>query len=209
MIDYRVYLVTDDPSRYAGDWLECVAAAVAGGVTCVQYRDTESTPSERFARARRLRDLLGPRGIPLIVNNDAELAVAVGAAGVHVGQGDLQPSQVRAIVGPGCEIGYSITAIDQLASRRAEIACCDCLGVGPVFDATRTKADAARAMGVDGLRAIVKAMPGRPIVAIGGITCANAAQVTATDVAGLAVVSAFSRAKDPKAVAAELRRLFK
>ena len=103
MIDYRVYLVTDDPSRYSGNWLDNVRAAVEGGVTCVQYRDTESAAKVQYERILALRDAIGKT--PIIVNNDAELARAVKADGVHVGQGDMPPDEVRAIVGPGCEIG--------------------------------------------------------------------------------------------------------
>ena len=206
MIDYRVYLVTDDPSRYSGNWLDNVRAAVEGGVTCVQYRDTESDAKGRYGRILALRDAIG--GIPIVVNDDAELAKAVKAEGVHVGQGDLPPSRVRALVGPGCEIGYSITDARQLESRRDEIRGCDCLGVGPVFDARGTKADAADAMGVGGFRRIAAARPGRPMVAIGGITLANAAEVVAAGADGIAVVSAFSKSEDPHGVARELRMLF-
>lgn len=206
MIDYRVYLVTDDPSRYSGDWIENIRAAVEGGVTCVQYRDTESAPAVRYERLRRLKGALV--GTPIIVNNDAELAKAVGAEGVHVGQSDLPPRRVREIVGPNCEIGYSITDFAQLTSRQDEIAVCDCLGIGPVFDATKTKADASAAIGVDGLARIVEAARGLPSVAIGGITLANAAEVLSSGVGGLAVVSAFSKSENSYETAKKFRLLF-
>ena len=203
MIDYRVYLVTDDPSRYRGNWLDAVTAAVGGGVTCVQYRDTESPSEVRYQRARSLRDALGR--VPLIVNNDAELAAAVGADGVHVGQGDLPPRAVRAIVGAKCAIGLSITAPEQVAAiDRREV---DALGIGPVFDARRTKRDAAAPLGPEGLGAIVALTPGLPHVAIGGITTDNAAAVLAAGADGLAVVSAFSQAENPHEVARAFRML--
>ena len=206
MIDYRVYLVTDDPSRYHGNWLDNVRAAVEGGVTCVQYRDTENVAKAQYARILALRDAIGKT--PIIVNNDAELAKAVKAEGVHVGQGDLPPSKVRSVVGPKCEIGYSITAFRQLESRRCEIRSCDCLGVGPVFDARKTKVDAAAAMGLDGFRQIANALPECPRIAIGGITLENAAEVIAAGADGLAVVSAFSKSENPYEVAKEFRLLF-
>ena len=206
MIDYRVYLVTDDPSRYRGNWLDNVRAAVEGGVTCVQYRDTESDVKVQYARILALRDAIGE--IPIVVNNDAELAKAVKAEGVHVGQDDLPPSKVRAVVGPKCEIGYSVTAFRQLESRRREICWCDCLGVGPVFDARKTKVDAAAAMGIGCFREIVNAAPECPRVAIGGITLGNAAEVIAAGAGGLAVVSAFSKSENPYEVAKEFRLLF-
>ena len=204
MIDYRVYLVTDDPSRYEDNWLDNVRAAVEGGVTCVQYRDTESAAKVQYERILALRDAIGKT--PIIVNNDAELACAVRADGVHVGQGDLPSDKVRAIVGPGCEIGLSITAIEQVA--RINRAVVDCIGIGPVFDARKTKADASEAMGPDGLGEIVQCVPDLPNCAIGGITLANAAEVIAAGAKGLAVVSAFSKSENPYEVAKAFRLLF-
>ena len=204
MIDYRVYLVTDDPSRYAGNWLDNVRAAVEGGVTCVQYRDTESEAKVQYERILALRDAIG--GAPIIVNNDAELARAVRADGVHVGQGDMPPDKVRTIVGPGCEIGLSITAFGQVEHINRTVV--DCIGIGPVFDARKTKADASEAMGPDGLREIVRRVPDLPNCAIGGITLANAAEVIAAGAKGLAVVSAFSKSENPYEVAKAFRLLF-
>ena len=204
MIDYRIYLVTDEPSRYKGNWLDNIRAAVDGGVTCVQYRDTQSPIREQYARILALRDAIGTT--PVIVNNDAELARAVRADGVHVGQSDLPPTEVRAIVGRDCEIGLSITAPGQVAA--IDRAAVDCIGIGPVFDARKTKANAADAMGTSGLRAVVDLIPDIPNCAIGGITLANAADVLAAGAKGLAVVSAFSQAPDPYATARQFRALF-
>ena len=204
MIDYRVYLVTDDPSRYAGNWLDNVRAAVEGGVTCVQYRDTESAAKVQYERILALRDAIGLT--PIIVNNDALLAKAVKAEGVHVGQGDMPPDEVRAIVGEECEIGLSITAIGQLPSINRAVV--DLIGIGPVFDARKTKSDAAAAMGPEGLGEIARRVPDLPNCAIGGITLANAAEVLAAGARGLAVVSAFSKSEDPYEVAKAFRMLF-
>ena len=204
MIDTRVYLVTDDPSRYEGDWLDNVRAAVEGGVTCVQYRDTESAPEVRYRRLLALRDAIGR--VPIVVNDDAELAKAVKAEGVHVGQGDLAPAAVRAIVGPDCAIGLSITAPGQVAKIDRRVV--DLIGIGPVFDARKTKSDAAEAMGPEGLREIVRLVPDLANCAIGGITPENAGCVVAAGAQGLAVVSAFSKSEDPHAVARQFRVLF-
>ena len=204
MIDYRVYLVTDDPSRYSGNWLDNVRAAVEGGVTCVQYRDTESAAKVQYDRILALRDAIGKT--PIIVNNDAELARVVLADGVHVGQGDMPPDEVRAIVGPDCEIGLSITAIEQVEHINRGVV--DCIGIGPVFDARKTKADASEAMGTNGLKEIVHRVPDIPNCAIGGITLANAAEVIAAGAKGLAVVSAFSKSENPYEVAKAFRLLF-
>ena len=216
MIDYRLYLVTDNPSRYDGNWLDNVVAAVEGGVTCVQYRDTESSRQIQFERVRQLRDALGKT--PIIINNDAELAAAVSSEGVHVGQRDMPVREVRRIVGPDCEIGFSITNISQVAGlqdRPAAELQVDCFGIGPVFDARKTKADASAAIGVAGLQEIIDVLHPSPCtsqlvpaVAIGGITLDNAAEVLATGVSGIAVVSAFSKSTDPYSVARTFRKLF-
>ena len=210
MIDYRFYLVTDDPSRYPIDWLESIDAAIEGGVTCIQYRDTENPPELQYRRIRKLQDLLKARHIPLIVNNNAELAAAIKAEGIHVGQSDLSPRAVRPIVGPTCEIGLSITDLSQvkpmLSLRQHSLV--DLIGIGPVYDATKTKADAAKDMGLGGLAAIVQATPDVPNVAIGGITAARAPDILAAGAQGLAIVSAISQAPDPYRAAMSFSSLF-
>ncbi len=204
---YAVYLVTDDPSRYPGDFLENVEAAVAGGVTLVQYRDTESSDRVKFTRARRLVDLLRARDVPLVVNNDADLALAVGADGVHLGQSDLPPEAVRRIVGPAMAIGLSITCEADAATAVPGIV--DAVGIGPVYDATKTKADAAPEMGLGGFSAIRARLAAFPAVAIGGMTLERARDVYAAGADGLAVVSAFSRATSPQDVARGFAEAFR
>jgi len=208
MIDYRLYLVTDEPSRYAGDWLENVVAAVQGGVTCVQYRDTQSNGKLQYARLLALTDALRPYKTPIVVNNDLGLALAVGAAAVHVGQGDMPPSAIRPVAGSRLEIGYSITHLTQISQCADEIAVSDCLGIGPVYDATRTKADAAPEMGIGGLREILDEIGEKPNVAIGGITLERLPGLVRAGVGGVAVVSAFSQAADPYEVARKMRSFF-
>ena len=210
MIDYRVYLVTDDPSRYPIDWLESIDAAIEGGVTCIQYRDTENPPELQYRRIRKLQDLLKARHLPLIVNNNVELAAAVRAEGIHVGQSDLSPRAVRPIVGPNCEIGLSITDMSQVKTMLSlrQLGLVDLIGIGPVYDATKTKADAAKDMGLDGLAAIVQATPDVPNVAIGGITAARAPDILAAGAQGLAIVSAISQAPDPYRAAMSFSSLF-
>lgn len=210
MIDYRVYLVTNDPSRYPIDWLESIDAAIEGGVTCIQYRDTENPPELQYRRIRKLQDLLKARHLPLIVNNNAELAAAVRAEGIHVGQSDLSPRAVRPIVGPNCEIGLSITDMSQVKAMLSlrQLGLVDLIGIGPVYDATKTKSDAAKDMGLDGLAAIVQATPDVPNVAIGGITAARAPDILAAGARGLAIVSAISQAPDPYRAAMSFSSLF-
>lgn len=199
MIDYSVYLVTDEPSRYKRNWLENIEAAIAGGVTCVQYRDTESAPAIMLQRTKQLQELLRAHNIPLVINNYPELALQLGADAVHVGQDDTPPAQVRSIVGRGVEIGLSITSLPQVAAIDRRFV--DCIGIGPVYDARKTKADAAPEMGLAGLSAIISAAGDIPNCAIGGITLERAAGIAAAGARGLAIVSAISQASDPEAAA--------
>ncbi|MGI5868961.1 MAG: thiamine phosphate synthase [Kiritimatiellia bacterium] len=194
-----VYLVTDDPSRYAGDFLDNVAAAVGGGVTVVQYRDTESSDRVKYTRALRLQNLLRARGVPLIMDNDVDLALAIGADGVHLGQSDLPADVVRRLVGPSMTIGLSITCEADATTVSPESV--DYVGIGPVYDATKTKADAAPEMGLEGFAAIRKLLADYPAVAIGGVTLERARGIVDAGADGLAVVSAFSRSATPADVA--------
>jgi thiamine-phosphate pyrophosphorylase len=200
--DYAVYLVTDAPERYGSmSLLQNVEAAVSGGVSVVQYRFTHGTGRQHYETARALRALLKPRGVPLIINDRVDLALAVDADGVHVGQGDLPVEVVRRMVGRQKLVGLSITARGQLTAIRAgEV---DYLGVGPVYP-TFSKSDAAPALGLDGFRDITLATD-LPVVAIGGITTERAIELFAQGAAGVAVVSAFSFSAKPGEVARELK----
>lgn len=205
---YAVYLVTDEPSRYAGDFLGNIDAAIAGGVTLVQYRDTESCARVCYERCLRLRELLAKRKIPLVINNDAALARAVNAAGVHVGQNDLPPAAIRAIFGDALDIGFSVR--DEAEARAVVPADVDALGIGPIFDARATKSDASDAIGLERLAAIVKSVPAKiATCAIGGITLENAPALYATGVGGLACVSAFSKSAVPADVARAFSSAYK
>ena len=196
----RLHLVTDSALCGARGILAVVEAAVRGGVTCVQLREKSLDTRAFVERARALKAWLGPLGVPLLINDRVDVALACGADGVHVGQNDMAPEDVRRLM-PGGLIGLSVESLAQLAA--AERAPVDYYGISPVF-ATRSKHDAAPALGLDGLRAI-RAGTRRPLVAIGGIDAGNAAQVMAAGADGLAVVSALCSSADPEAAARDLR----
>lgn len=200
--DLGLYLVTDRRLCAARGLEATVAEAVAGGVTLVQLRDDDTPLPELVGLARALRAVLAGSGVPLIVNNHVDVAVAAAAEGLHVGQGDLAPARARQALGPGPILGLSITDPLQLAT--VDQAVVDYLGVGPIF-ATATKADAAEPMGLAGL-AVCRARTGLPIVAIGGIDAGNAASVLAAGADGAAVVSAVCGTPDPRVAAGILAR---
>lgn len=198
--DLALYLVTDRVQCARLGIERVVGEAVASGVTLVQLRDDHAPASELVQIARRLRAILDPCRIPLIVNNHLDVAAAAGAGGLHVGQADTAPAEARARLGPEAILGLSITDPAQLAGVDAGLV--DYLGVGPVF-ATATKPDAAPAMGLEGIAA-ARAATSLPIVAIGGIDRSNAAGVLQAGADGIAVVSAICASSDPKASAADL-----
>ncbi len=198
--DPTLYLVTDPGMTARRGLLATVTAAVDGGVTMVQLRDKAGPAGALVETARALKALLAPRGIALIVNDRVDVAQAAGADGVHVGQDDLPPAAVRAILGPEAIVGLSVTAESRLAAVDPTV---DYVGLGPLFP-TGTKADAAAALGETRFAAL-RARLSRPVVAIGGITAANAARAIAAGADGVAVVSAICAAPDPGAAARDIR----
>jgi len=198
--DPRLILVTG--SAAAGRSLEeTVASAARGGVTAVQLRDKAAPDEDLLRSALRLKAVLAPYGVPLLINDRVRVAAAAGAAGVHLGQDDAPVPEARRALGPEAVIGLSVETLGQAAA--AEDLDVDYYGVSPVF-ATPTKPDAGTPWGLDGLREL-RRRTGRALVAIGGIGAANAAAVLEAGADGLAVVSAICAAEDPEAAARSIR----
>ena len=202
MIDYSLYLVTDRALSLGRSTVEVVRAAIRGGVSCVQLREKGCSTREFMDEARLLKALLAGTGVPLFINDRLDVALAVGADGVHLGQNDLAIADARRLVGNRMIIGISAESVADAIRAEAEGA--DYIGASPVFT-TPTKTDTASPLGLDGLRAIRRAVQ-LPLVAIGGINADNAAQVLRAGADGLAVVSAIVSAPCPRTAAAGLRQ---
>lgn len=199
--DLSLYLVTDSPEKCRFGLLGTVEAAIAGGVTIVQYRSTNPDAGTCYAEAKPLAEFLRSRGITFIVNNRVDLALALDADGVHVGQSDLPVSVVRKLIGEEKILGFSVSNRAELDAVDVEKV--DYLGIGPVFP-TISKADASPDLGLADF-AVLAALSPLPVVAIGGLDVARARAVRATGtVAGIAVVSAICGAEDPAAAARAL-----
>lgn len=199
--DLGLYLVTDRELCHGRPVVQIVEAALRGGVSCVQLRE-KSIPIGAFLEvARSIKAILAPRGVPLIINDRVDVALAAGADGVHLGQNDMSYPDARRVLGPGAIIGLSIESMEQ--ALEAEEWDVDYLGVSPVF-ATPTKPEAKTAWGLDGLRRL-RRCSGHVLMAIGGINPTNAAQVLEAGADGLAVVSAICSAPDPEAASRRLR----
>jgi thiamine-phosphate pyrophosphorylase len=196
----KLHLVTDRRLASPRAIEDVVAAAVRGGATVVQLREKECPTREFVELARRLKAILSPLGVPLIVNDRADVALAASADGVHVGQSDMDCGDVRRLLGPRAIIGLSVETMEQ-AERAAGLPV-DYLGVGPIF-ATSTKPDAATAWGIERL-AELRRRTRQVLVAIGGINAGNAGRVIEAGADGIAVVSAICAAGDPEAAARQL-----
>ena len=197
----HLYLVTDEAAKCRHSLLETVQRAVDGGVTIVQYRSTNPDAGTCYREALPIRDFLASHGVPFIVNNRIDLALALDADGVHIGQRDLPVPAVRAMIGPDRILGLSVSNADQL--RAVDAALVDYLGMGPVFP-TISKLNAPPVLGVDGFAALASQSP-LPVVAIGGLDVERARLGRATGAAsGIAVVSAICGAEDPEAAARAL-----
>jgi thiamine-phosphate pyrophosphorylase len=202
-IDYSLYLVTDRGLARNRNTLDIVRAAVQGGAGCVQLREKRCSTREYIDEARAIKAFLKREGVVFIINDRVDVAQAVGADGVHLGQNDMPLNMARAILGDSMIIGISAeSAADAVAAERQGA---DYLGVSPIF-ATATKADTAPPLGLAGLREIRKAVS-IPLVGIGGLNKHNAADVIRHGADGVAVVSAIVAADDPKAAAQELHQI--
>jgi thiamine-phosphate pyrophosphorylase len=201
-IDWSVCLVTDRRAAGSRDLLDIVRAAIAGGTSIVQLREKDADTRAMLEMGRALLDLTRPAGIPLIVNDRIDVALALDAEGVHVGQDDMPADIARRLIGPDRILGVS--AETEAQAREAEASGADYLGVGTVF-ATPSKADTGAPIGLEGLRAIAQASS-VPILAIGGISAENTAAIAAAGAHGVAVISAIISANDPQAAARTLRQ---
>lgn len=204
MLNLSLYLVTDRTLARGRSTIEIVAAAVRGGVTCVQLREKHASTREFIQEARAVKTLLDSQQtkIPLIINDRLDVALAVGADGVHLGQRDMPLADARRLVGKTMIIGISAESVDDARAAAAEDA--DYLGISPVY-ATPTKTDTAPPLGLDGIRAI-RAAVSLPLVGIGGINLANVAPVIRAGANGVAVVSAIVSAACPTTAAADLKQ---
>lgn len=192
--DYSIYLVTDDGCLQGRALIDCVCEALEGGVTLVQYRAKTASSAEMYAEALQLKALCDSFNVPLIINDRLDIAMAVGAAGVHLGQDDLPCAAARKILGEDYIIGVS--AHNPAEAKAALQSGADYLGCGAVFG-TATKADVKK-LGTEGLTAICREK-GLPVVGIGGVTADNYREVRAAGADGAAIVSGILAQPDIRA----------
>ena len=204
MKDYlKLYLVTDRELSLGRSLEEVVSEAVQGGVTVVQLREKEASTGEFIELARRLMKLLKPLRIPLIINDRVDVALAVDADGVHIGQSDMPYEDARRLLGPDKIIGLSVESFEDIEAANALDV--DYIGISPVYG-TPTKADTAEPFGLEGLRKAVE-MSVHPTVAIGGMNASTIGEVMAAGTDGVAVVSAICSAENIRKATSDLRTI--
>ena len=201
---WRLHVLTDRKTSRGRSHLQVAEAAIAGGADVLQLRDKEASSGLLYREALELRKLTRDAGIPFIVNDRLDIALAVDADGVHVGQSDLPASVVRRILGPGKILGVSVATVEEAV--RAERDGADYLGVGPVFEARGTKPDTGEPMGLD-LIARIRRHCRLPMVAIGGINAENARKVREAGADGAAVISAIVSTDDIPQATRRLKRI--
>jgi thiamine-phosphate pyrophosphorylase len=201
MLDYSLYLVTDRKLSLGRSNLDIIEAAVAGGVTIVQLREKELPTRDFYAEGLKIRDFLRTWHIPLVINDRIDIALALDADGVHIGQDDMPLEIARKILGPQKIIGVS--AFNPEEARAAEAGGADYLGLSPIF-VTATKPELTEQIGITGIPPIRRAVK-IPLVGIGSMNETNAYEAVSAGLDGIAVVSGIVSQPDPAAAARRIK----
>jgi len=200
---YKLILVTDRKNTPLDEYLEFIKICAAAGVTSVQLREKNATPEFLLLFGKKLKTLLTPLNIPLIINDQVQLAFDLDADGVHLGQEDGDPTSARKILGPNKIIGFSVYSQQDLTA--ANSLPINYLGVGAIFN-TSSKKDVPAVLGVTRLKEIATNAQ-HPIVGIGGINTENADSVMQAGANGIAIINAIHSAKDPAKIIRKLRTI--
>ena len=207
-VDLRLYAILDPQRAGAFALPELARRVVAGGATLLQLRDKLGATRSMIEEARAIQAAIAVTGVPLLINDRVDVALAADAAGVHVGQEDMAAEDARRLLGPEAIIGLSIKTPDEASA--APIEALDYVCIGGVF-ATTSKDNTKPPIGVEGLRSRADIFRRRaadlPVGAIAGIDAGNAADVMTAGVDGIAVISALSMAPDPAAAGRALRTI--
>ena len=203
-VDLGLYAIVDPQVSGGHDLVELCRELAAGGVTLVQLRDKLSDTRVMVERARAIKAVLGP--VPLLINDRVDVALAIGADGVHIGWDDMAPADARRLLGPGAIIGLTINSPQRADATALDLI--DYAGIGGVYGTT-SKVTKNTPIGLAGMSRVIEALhrrkPGFLTCGIAGINASNAAAVIEAGADGVSVISALSLAKDPRAAAADMR----
>ena len=201
-IDYSLYLVTNRTHKSKDEFLAIIEEAILGGVTIVQLREKDTPTGEFYRLALRLKELTSKYNIPLIINDRLDIALAIDADGVHVGQSDMPSDIVRKIIGKDKILGVSATTIEE--AKKAEKDGADYIGSGAIFPTQTKDADC---ISIEHLKKIVAGVD-IPIIAIGGLTEDTISFLANTNIKGISVVSAIMESDNPKKTSENLKKEF-
>ncbi len=202
-IDYSVYLVADRRNKTDDEFLNIIEEAIKGGTTIVQLREKTASTKEFYDLALKVKEITSRYGVPLLINDRIDIALAVDSEGVHIGQDDMPADIAREIIGEDKILGVSASTVEE--AKKAEIDSADYIGSGAVFP-TATKDD-ADSVSKEELKKIIDSID-IPVVAIGGITVENAHTLKGSGIAGFSVVSAIMSAEDPKEASGKLKEIY-
>lgn len=204
-VDYSIYLVTDRGILKGRDIFKAVEDAIKGGATLVQLREKDVSSLEFYNIAVKMKEVTRKYGVPLIINDRLDIALAMDADGLHVGQSDLPVEVARRLLGKGKILGCSANTIEKV--RYGEKSGADYIGAGPVYP-TGSKADADAPIGVSKLAELRKSIS-IPVVGIGGIGASNVREVKSSGIEGISLISAILGKEDVEAAARELAGLWR
>lgn len=197
---WDVYLVTDRRHSMGRSTAQIVEAAIRGGISVVQLREKDLNTRDFFLEGQQIKDLLDRAGVPLIINDRIDVALALDADGVHLGPSDMPLPEARRILGPTRILGFSAEKPEHLQPSLAELV--DYFAISPVFF-TQTKDDIVEPWGLDGLQR-ARRFTGKPLVAIGGLKYENSGQAVKAGADSVAVITAITAADDPELATRDL-----
>jgi thiamine-phosphate pyrophosphorylase len=203
-IDYSLMFVTDDSVTDNDAFFKILEDSLKGGATIIQLREKNCDTYTFYKRALQSKTLCHSYKVPLIINDRIDVALAVDADGVHIGQKDLPYSLTRKLVGINKIIGLSVS--DRAQAIEAEKLGADYIGISPIFKTSTKKSDLAAPLGIEGLQ-IIRTLFSKPIVCIGGIQTDNVANIIKNGSNGIAVISAISKAAFPEKETKKLKEI--
>ena len=202
-IDYSVYLVTDSRNKTEEEFLNVIEEAIKGGTTVVQLREKTASTKDFYGLALKVKEITRKYGVPLLINDRIDIALAIDSEGVHIGQDDMPADVAREIIGEDRILGVSASTVEE--AKKAEMDGADYIGSGAIFP-TSTKDD-ADSVSKEELKEIADSVS-IPVVAIGGINLENASSIKDTGIAGFSVVSAIMNAESPKDASKSLKEIY-
>tara|TARA_R110002153_G_scaffold215413_1_gene368021 strand:- start:337 stop:978 length:642 start_codon:yes stop_codon:yes gene_type:complete len=203
-VDYALMYVTDDSIKDDNSFFHILEASLKGGATIIQLREKTSDTLEFYKRAVRCKEICEKFNVPLLINDRLDIALAIDADGVHIGQTDMPYEVARRLLGNSKIIGLSVSNKEQAEQPNAQAA--DYIGISPIFSTNTKTTDLAKPLGIAGLKEI-RQLYAKPIVCIGGINKNNTRDLMDHGADGIAIVSAISKADNPEKTSRELKNI--